>query len=173
MGWRIFVEQPLEEVFAPLYESLRRTGLLLLGGLGLSLLASVFLARRMVGPIQAVQAGAARIGAGNLNQAISPMSPSGKVTGFRRTAPLEMRPQPTPEGVGGVGGSGSRAASADPVSAGTRIGGRPGGFSVRFRLHGDFHAPSVVNAANAHRSQRTRFAASQSCLLYTSPSPRD
>jgi signal transduction histidine kinase len=70
LGWHVFVEQPLEEAFAPLYDSLKRTGILLLGGLIFSILASLFLARRMVEPIRAVQAGAERIGAGNLDQAI-------------------------------------------------------------------------------------------------------
>jgi signal transduction histidine kinase/ActR/RegA family two-component response regulator len=70
LGWHVFVEQPLAEAFAPLYDLLKRTVLLLLGGLAFSLLASVFLARRMVEPIRAMQAGAARIGAGNLDQAI-------------------------------------------------------------------------------------------------------
>ena len=70
LGWLVFVEQPIEEAFAPLYASLKRTGLLLLGGLVLAILAGLFLARRMVEPIRAVQAGAARIGAGNLDQAI-------------------------------------------------------------------------------------------------------
>ena len=70
LGWHVFVEQPIGEAFAPLYESLKRTGLLLLGGLVLSILASLLFARRMVDPIRAVQAGAERIGAGNLDQAI-------------------------------------------------------------------------------------------------------
>ena len=70
LGWHVFVEQPLNEAFAPLYESLKRTGLLLLAGFVFAVLASVFLARRMTEPIRAVQAGAERIGAGNLDQAI-------------------------------------------------------------------------------------------------------
>ena len=70
LGWHVFVEQPIQEAFAPLYESLKRTGILLLGGLVLSVLASLFVARRMIEPIRAVQAGAARIGAGQLDQAI-------------------------------------------------------------------------------------------------------
>ena len=70
LGWHVFVEQPIEEAFAPLYESLKRTGILLLAGLVLSLVASLVVARRMVEPIRAVQAGAARIGAGDLDQDI-------------------------------------------------------------------------------------------------------
>jgi two-component system, NtrC family, sensor kinase len=69
-GWFVFVEQPLQEAFAPLYASLLRTALLLLLGVGLAVLASLFLARRMVKPIQALQRGAAQIGAGALDQRI-------------------------------------------------------------------------------------------------------
>ncbi len=70
LGWNVFVELPLEEAFAPLYDSMVRTGLLLLAGLVLSVLASLFLARRMVQPIRALQSGAERIGAGKLDQRI-------------------------------------------------------------------------------------------------------
>ena len=70
LNWNVFVELPLEEAFAPLYDSILRTGLLLLAGLVLSVLASLFLARRMVQPIRALQAGAERIGAGKLDQRI-------------------------------------------------------------------------------------------------------
>ena len=69
-GWLVFVEQPLEEAFAPLYASLVRTGALLIGGLLLSVLVGVVLARRMVTPIRSLQAGATRIGAGALDQRI-------------------------------------------------------------------------------------------------------
>jgi signal transduction histidine kinase len=71
LGWLVFVEQPLAEAFAPLYASLYRTVLLLAIGIGISVLASVFLARRMVTPIQALQAGAARIGAGELGHRLA------------------------------------------------------------------------------------------------------
>jgi signal transduction histidine kinase/CheY-like chemotaxis protein len=70
LGWLVFVELPTEEAYAPLYASLRAVGLLLLGGLGLAVLLSLVLARRMVLPIQALQAGAARIGAGGLDHRI-------------------------------------------------------------------------------------------------------
>jgi signal transduction histidine kinase len=70
LGWSVFVEQPLGEAFEPLYSSIFRTALLLLVGIGLSVGASLVLARKMVTPIQALQAGAARIGAGALDQRI-------------------------------------------------------------------------------------------------------
>jgi signal transduction histidine kinase len=69
-GWGVFVEQPLAEAFAPLYGSLLRTAALVLVGLGLSVLASLFLVRRLVTPIRALGAGAARIGAGALDHRI-------------------------------------------------------------------------------------------------------
>ena len=70
LGWWVFVEQPLGEALAPLYASAYRTIALLLGGVALSVLASLVLARRMATPIHALQAGAARIGAGALDQRI-------------------------------------------------------------------------------------------------------
>ncbi len=70
LGWLVFVDLPLGEAFAPLYASMLRTGALLLVGLALSVAASLVLARRMVTPIQALQTGAAQIGAGALEQRI-------------------------------------------------------------------------------------------------------
>jgi signal transduction histidine kinase/CheY-like chemotaxis protein len=70
LGWLVFVEQPLGEAFAPLQASIIRSAILFALGLMLSVLASVFLARRMVAPIRALQAGAARIGTGDLGHRI-------------------------------------------------------------------------------------------------------
>jgi signal transduction histidine kinase len=70
LGWLVFVEQPLAEAFAPLQASIVRSAILFALGLALSVLASVLLARRMVAPIRALQAGAARIGAGDLGHRI-------------------------------------------------------------------------------------------------------
>src|SRR4051812_40401531 len=66
LGWHVFVEQPLAEAFAPLYASLVRTGLLLALGLVLAIVVGLFVARRMVAPIQAMQAGAAQFATGRL-----------------------------------------------------------------------------------------------------------
>jgi signal transduction histidine kinase len=71
VGWHVFVEQPVREAFSPLYTAILRTGVLLLVGLALSTVASLFLARRMLRPIQALQHGAARIGAGSLDERIT------------------------------------------------------------------------------------------------------
>jgi signal transduction histidine kinase len=70
LRWSVFVEQPLEEAFEPLRASIQRTALLLLLGVVLSFLASLVLARRMVRPIAALQAGAAAFGAGDLGERI-------------------------------------------------------------------------------------------------------
>src|SRR2546422_465958 len=70
LGWSVFVEQPLGEAFAPLYASAARTAVLLLLGVALAVVASLFLAQRMVTPIRALQAGAAQIGAGELGHRI-------------------------------------------------------------------------------------------------------
>jgi signal transduction histidine kinase len=70
LGWFVFVEQPLGEAFAPLQKSIVRSVIAFALALVLSVLASVLLARRMVAPIRALQAGAARIGAGDLGHRI-------------------------------------------------------------------------------------------------------
>ena len=69
-GWRVFVEEPNSAVFAPLYDAIMRTALLLLAGVVISVFASLFLARRMVNPVRALQMGAVKIGAGDLNARI-------------------------------------------------------------------------------------------------------
>jgi signal transduction histidine kinase len=71
LGWIMFVELPVEEAYAPLYATIERSGLLLLAGLLLALIAGLVLARKMVVPIQALRLGAASIGAGDLGQRIS------------------------------------------------------------------------------------------------------
>jgi len=71
LGWFVFVETPIEEAYAPLYRSIERTGYVLFGALALAFIAGMFLAGRMVVPIQALRAGAARIGSGDLSQRIS------------------------------------------------------------------------------------------------------
>ena len=71
LGWQVFVELPAEEAYAPLYASLQRLALILVGALIFAVLAGMFLARRMTGPIQTLQAGASRIGSGDLSHRIS------------------------------------------------------------------------------------------------------
>jgi signal transduction histidine kinase/HAMP domain-containing protein len=71
LRWLMFVELPIDEAYAPLYESIKRSSWLLAGGLALAFLAGLFLARKMIIPIQRLREGAAQIGAGNLEQRIS------------------------------------------------------------------------------------------------------
>lgn len=68
LGWHVITEVRLSEAFAPLIAELYRSALLLVVGLLLSVIASVYLARRMVQPIRALREGAAQIGAGRLEQ---------------------------------------------------------------------------------------------------------
>ena len=70
LGWLVFVELPATEAYAPLYAALQRLAFVLLAALGFAVLAGMFLAGRMVGPIQALRAGAERIGGGDLSQQI-------------------------------------------------------------------------------------------------------
>ncbi len=70
LGWLVFAEQPLAEAFAPLQGATVLSAILFVAGLGLSVLASVVLARRMVAPIRVLQEGAAKIGAGELGHRI-------------------------------------------------------------------------------------------------------
>jgi signal transduction histidine kinase len=70
LGWLVFVVLPRAEALEPLYESAMRTGVVLLAGLVLAVLVALFMVRRMVGPIRLLQAGAARIGAGDLDSRI-------------------------------------------------------------------------------------------------------
>ena len=71
LGWTMFVELPVEEAYASLYAALQRLGIVLLGASIFAVLAGIFLARRMVGPIQALRTGAERIGSGDFAQRIS------------------------------------------------------------------------------------------------------
>jgi signal transduction histidine kinase len=70
LGWRVFVEQPLSVAFAPLKAAIWRTAFLLVAFLLLAIATSVLLARRLVRPIESIQAAAAKIGSGSLNQRI-------------------------------------------------------------------------------------------------------
>ena len=71
LGWTMFVELPVKEAYASLYQALQRLAIVLLAASIFAVLAGIFLARRMVVPIQALRAGAERIGSGDLAQRIS------------------------------------------------------------------------------------------------------
>ena len=71
LGWLVLVERPLADAYAPLRAPILRSAVIFVLGLLLSVLASLVLARRMVAPIRLLQAGAARIGAGDLGHRIA------------------------------------------------------------------------------------------------------
>src|SRR6266542_1741109 len=68
--WIVFAEQPLAEAYSPLYNSIWRSLGFLVIGLLAAVVASLLLARSMARPIRALEAGAARIGAGALDERI-------------------------------------------------------------------------------------------------------
>jgi methyl-accepting chemotaxis protein len=67
LDWAVFVELPVEEVYGPLYASMFRTSGLLLVGLGMALLAALFVARRVVRPLETLRKGVERIGGGDMS----------------------------------------------------------------------------------------------------------
>lgn len=71
LGWKVFVEEPVKEALAPLYAAVLRFGTLLLLALGLAVLGSFILARRMVAPITALEAGAQKLAAGDLDHRVA------------------------------------------------------------------------------------------------------
>ncbi len=71
LRWIMFVELPVQEAYASLYAALQRLAIVLLAASMFAVLAGIFLARRMVGPIQALRAGAERIGGGDFAQRIA------------------------------------------------------------------------------------------------------
>jgi signal transduction histidine kinase len=67
LDWAVFIERPVREAYEPLYASIFRTTTLLLIGLGVALLSSFFVGRRIVRPLRALGEGAERIGGGDLD----------------------------------------------------------------------------------------------------------
>ncbi len=66
LDWAVIVDLPVEEAYEALYASIMRTSALFLIGLGMSLIASFFLARRVVQPMRVLRQGVERIGTGDL-----------------------------------------------------------------------------------------------------------
>ena len=64
LDWAVIVENPLKEAYQPLHASVFRTSVLLLIGFGISLLATMLLARRVVLPLEMLRRGVDRISAG-------------------------------------------------------------------------------------------------------------
>ncbi len=73
-GWRVFVEEPLSEAFAPIQAAIWRTAVLLVVFLLMAIATSVLLARNLARPIEAIQVAAAKIGSGSLDQRIEATS---------------------------------------------------------------------------------------------------
>ncbi len=71
LGWHVLVELPVAEAYAPLYDAVKRSAALLIGALVLAMLAALLLTRRMLAPIRALHAGAARIGTGDFGQRLT------------------------------------------------------------------------------------------------------
>ena len=67
LDWAVIVDRPVEEAYEPLYASVLRTSTVLLFGLGLALMASLFIGRRVVRPVGILREGVERIGAGDLS----------------------------------------------------------------------------------------------------------
>jgi signal transduction histidine kinase len=67
LDWAVLVEQPLTEAYASVYQAMLRTSAILLVGFGIAVLASIVVAARVVGPVEALRLGAERIGKGDLN----------------------------------------------------------------------------------------------------------
>ena len=66
LDWAVIVDLPVAEAYEALYASIRRTSTLFLIGLGMALIASYFLARRVVQPMRVLRQGVERIGTGDL-----------------------------------------------------------------------------------------------------------
>jgi signal transduction histidine kinase/CheY-like chemotaxis protein len=70
LGWHVFVEQPLSEVFRPLYASAARTAMLLVAGVVFAVAAALGLARRITTPIAALEERATRLGEGRWHERV-------------------------------------------------------------------------------------------------------
>lgn len=66
LGWVVFAEQPVEEIYAPLYASVFRTSGVFLLALGVALLATLLVRRRVVLPLEKLRQGVERIRTGDL-----------------------------------------------------------------------------------------------------------
>ncbi|MGX1788377.1 ATP-binding protein [Bosea sp. NPDC055332] len=70
LDWNVVVDLPESEAFAPIYASILRSLALLAITLVIAVLAGIVLSRKLVAPIKALGAGAARIGQGQLDERI-------------------------------------------------------------------------------------------------------
>ena len=70
LQWLVIIERPAEEAYTPLYASMLRTSGLLLVGFSMAVLASLFLGRRVVRPLESLRRGVERIGKGDLSHSL-------------------------------------------------------------------------------------------------------
>lgn len=70
LRWVVLVERPTSEAYEPLYGSLLRSGIFLLVGFGIAVLASLLIGFRVVRPLQTLRDGVAQISGGDLNHHI-------------------------------------------------------------------------------------------------------
>jgi class 3 adenylate cyclase/HAMP domain-containing protein len=70
LGWHVFFEQPTAQALTPIRDQLVRIALLIGLGLVVAIIAGTIMARRMLVPITALQAGARRLGAGDFGHRI-------------------------------------------------------------------------------------------------------
>jgi signal transduction histidine kinase/HAMP domain-containing protein len=70
LQWVVIIERPAEEAYTPLYASMLRTSGLLLVGFTMAVLASLFVGRRVVRPLEALRRGVERIGKGDLSHSL-------------------------------------------------------------------------------------------------------
>ena len=70
LGWFVLFEQPTAQALAPIRDQLVRIALLIGLGLAVAIAAGMLLARRMLIPIDALRAGARRLGAGDFGHRI-------------------------------------------------------------------------------------------------------
>src|SRR5262245_20626542 len=70
LDWAVIVEQQLSEAHEALYGSVLRTSALLLIGSGMALIASLYVGRRVLRPLELLRQGVERISAGDLDHRI-------------------------------------------------------------------------------------------------------
>jgi signal transduction histidine kinase/CheY-like chemotaxis protein len=70
-SWRVVVEEPISEAFAPVYAALWSTGVLVLAAILGSLLAGLIIADRLARPLSLLRDGVARIAQGDLGTRVA------------------------------------------------------------------------------------------------------
>ena len=67
LDWAVFIERPVDEAYEPIYASSLRTAILLFIGLGVALLATLLVRRRVVRPLETLRKGVELIRKGDLS----------------------------------------------------------------------------------------------------------